>query len=287
MDVPRVASISATSNEPLAGMLRWTVATATALIAILGLVLVARRLGGYFQQPLNGPLLFGTGLVLAATATMFRVVWRPASPDNVAASERLMLVVPRVAVLIYASLLALPNFTAWTCAFWIVILGEEIGWTLLRFPYRARSWQAGRRLLHFIRRNNVKRTAQEEPYPSSSTLERDCDLPVDTELETASANIFQQITRAREDDGSEVLFGLLRGQFAAGERSQNLHVGFCPPLERVPSLTWEQVEGPRATIRAAQVESFGARLDLRLDCVYAEATSVLIEFYVHAAAQSA
>jgi hypothetical protein len=99
------------------------------------------------------------------------------------------------------------------------------------------------------------------------------------EAELVPANVVQQFTRVRES-GGESLFGVLRGDFAPGERTQNLHLAFCPPLARTPELSFEQVSGPPASFKAAQVETFGARLEVRLATPSEEAACVLVEFSV-------
>ena len=42
--------------------------------------------------------------------------------------------------------------------------------------------------------------------------------------------------------------------------------------------SFEQIDGPPASIKAAQVESFGARLEVRLDAAHDEPADVVLEF---------
>ena len=94
------------------------------------------------------------------------------------------------------------------------------------------------------------------------------------------ANVSQQLTRAVGDDGCEILYGLLRGHFAPGQRSLRLHVSFCPPFETVPQVSVDKVEGPELTVRVGQVLPYGARLDLRLKTLDAEPLDVVLELFV-------
>ncbi|MBW3596937.1 MAG: hypothetical protein KY475_06635 [Planctomycetes bacterium] len=94
----------------------------------------------------------------------------------------------------------------------------------------------------------------------------------------------QQLTRYRDEDGAEVIHGRLRGEFSSNQRVQHLHVAFCPPLERPPELSVEQMDGPDAAIAVGQVESYGARIDVRLTSPAREDESVVVEFYARATA---
>jgi hypothetical protein len=60
------------------------------------------------------------------------------------------------------------------------------------------------------------------------------------------------------------LWGEFRCCFQARERTQSLHVAFCPPLAGTPELHVEQLSGPEAQIRIVQNQPYGVRLDLRL-----------------------
>ena len=72
-------------------------------------------------------------------------------------------------------------------------------------------------------------------------------------------------------------------EFAAHQRVHHLHVAFCPPLPAAPEFAMEQVEGPEAALTAGQVESYGARIDLRLAVAAPESESVVVEFYARGA----
>ena len=97
--------------------------------------------------------------------------------------------------------------------------------------------------------------------------------------------VYQQITRARLEDGAEILSGLLRGSFAPGERSQSLHVAFCPPLEQVPAVKVVQISGPHASLKTAEARTYGVRLDLRLPEAHSEPVSVIVQLQVRGAAE--
>ncbi len=58
--------------------------------------------------------------------------------------------------------------------------------------------------------------------------------------------------------------GWLRMPFAAGQRTGSVHVAFCPPLRATPELLVEQIGGPEARVKTAQLLPYGVRLDLKL-----------------------
>lgn len=87
----------------------------------------------------------------------------------------------------------------------------------------------------------------------------------------------QRLVRVREADGEEAVRGTLRAEFAAGQRSATLHVGFCPPLERTPFVEAEPGDGPPAEVKVSQAFSHGARLEVRLAAPAEEACCVLVE----------
>jgi hypothetical protein len=66
--------------------------------------------------------------------------------------------------------------------------------------------------------------------------------------------------------------------FAAGQRTGTIHVAFCPSLRVTPELAVEQMEGPEARIKTAQLLPYGARVDLKLASPAQESTTVLLQF---------
>jgi hypothetical protein len=99
---------------------------------------------------------------------------------------------------------------------------------------------------------------------------------------TPPADVLQQLTRSRTADGTEELFGWLRLPFAAGQRTGSIHVAFCPPLCITPEVTFEQIEGPDARIKTAQLLPYGARFDLKLTAAAPSPTTVVLQFLARA-----
>jgi hypothetical protein len=96
--------------------------------------------------------------------------------------------------------------------------------------------------------------------------------------EIPSEDVTQQLMRSRTADGTEELSGWLRPAFAAGQRTGSIHVAFCPPFAGTPELAVEQIGGPEARIKTAQLLPYGVRLDLKLAATADQPTTVLLQF---------
>ena len=105
------------------------------------------------------------------------------------------------------------------------------------------------------------------------------ELPLPAAADDAPAEeVLQQLTRSQAADGSEELSGWLRMVFAAGQRTGSLHVAFCPPFAETPELAFDQLDGPDARIKTAQLLPYGVRLDLKLAAAPDDPGSVLLQF---------
>jgi hypothetical protein len=99
-----------------------------------------------------------------------------------------------------------------------------------------------------------------------------------------AANISQQFTR-RTSEGVELIEGQVRTTIGPGQRVEYCHIAFCPPLCAVPRVTCQQIEGPPARIKVAQVFRHGARIELRLEAIAAEETAVMLQIQAASAHQ--
>ena len=70
----------------------------------------------------------------------------------------------------------------------------------------------------------------------------------------------QQLVRRRGAEGEEVVVGQVRMRFAAGQRTAEGHVAFCPPFSRRPEVEFEATSGPAARIELGQVLPLGAQV---------------------------
>jgi hypothetical protein len=88
------------------------------------------------------------------------------------------------------------------------------------------------------------------------------------------------VVRRCEPDGSETIAGWLRAAVPAAARHATAHVAICPPFEGLPECFAEQMDGPPAQVKVAQVLPHGVRFEIKLDERAAEASDVLVEFSI-------
>jgi hypothetical protein len=92
------------------------------------------------------------------------------------------------------------------------------------------------------------------------------------------SDVSQRFIRRLTRLGEEVVEGACRARFAVGQRTENCHVAFCPPLPTSPQGSCRQTEGPSARIKVAQVLPQGIRVELRLAEPAEDDASVVLEF---------
>jgi hypothetical protein len=222
-------------------------------MVMLGFIAV-RRLAGAMQFPASAGVCLVTGIALAAFACWFR--------------KRLMkrlglwpafALVGALSVVGAASVSIAGTQATSLLALWLPIAGEAA----LAFGRESAA-------------DPLAVVAAPDELPASRPgIERDSPL-ADTTL--ADPAMLQQFVRRRDETGVESISGYLRANFAPAERTINLHVPFCPPLEVVPGCEAEAIDGPPARVKVAQVLPQGARLEVRLDEAAASPQQVVIEF---------
>ncbi len=92
-------------------------------------------------------------------------------------------------------------------------------------------------------------------------------------------HVSQRLVRARDDRGTEVVFGTVRCRFDPGQRQQTIHVAFCPPLQKLAQLETDQVAGPTVQIKTVTAETFGVGLEAKLASSSKAPTEVQIQFF--------
>jgi hypothetical protein len=120
---------------------------------------------------------------------------------------------------------------------------------------------------------------QEEMLPE---LTDDDDRPVaESEWDDGllPAGVTQRLVRATDEAGKEMIYGTIRCHFAVGQRQQNVHLAFCPPMAAVGNLTVDQLDGPEIRIKRNVLETYGAGLEIKLTRPSTEPTNVQIQFF--------
>ena len=257
MESARIANVAwpALRKDLLTALL----ASGLAAFAVVVLLLLARRMTGALVQPLGGFSLVGIvglGLLLAVG---WRLGWQ-ARGSHATSRALVALALPGIALFLLLCVLSLPGTANWALMLtWLAFLSVEAAW-----------WWAAY-------------SSQQPIAPSRSVLptadvvaERTARPVIEHDQGSLPENVFQQITRFREADQERVAV-ILRIPFAAGQRTAVAHVAFCPPLCGVPELATEVIEGPSATVAITNPQSFGARLEVRLDEAAEEACTVVVE----------
>jgi hypothetical protein len=258
--------------------------TAAAMVFGLALLLLLRRWFDAFHKPLGSFGLVLLGLALCGSAATARLLWyiaRRCQGRVARRSDWLFDMLLTAGVLGLAAAMSLPESPLIPMVvLWFAALGGETTNWLLRL------------------RGNRAETVSELPGDDGSTedaaagaaggpVHRQGEVlddvghwPADDEsAETLPEGVSQRITRAREESGGEIVYGIVRCDFAPGQRQQNVHLAFCPPMRRRPQLSMDQVDGPTARLRPSTVESFGAGVEVKLKTASSEPSSVQIQFY--------
>ncbi|MBC8357294.1 MAG: hypothetical protein H8E66_35440 [Planctomycetes bacterium] len=270
MDAPVASHQIDSLDDPVPRIARQTVAFTIALTLLLAVVAAIRGLLGVFEAPHSAFVLIAAGVAVEVLASGIRVAWSRLYLDATRFTSLLArLVIPSICVICLAIAMSLAGANSWSVGFvWLVITGGELAW-----------WYPK---LSAVRDRNL-----EQPETAAAVTDIDVEEAnqsetcVDEEEETElDTNVIQQTTRARNDDGVEIISGVLRAEFAAGERAHNLHVAFCPPLAYEPEVIAHQLDGPPITLKVAQSEIFGTRIELRLTKAAMRSENAAIYFEV-------
>jgi len=263
--------------------------------ALLGLLSAAavlvgwRRLAGALSSPLEPPVLLAAGAMVAAAALGARLPWRlgPKAARRSRPSWAQSLVLS-ASVLVLGASLSLPGTAAsGLVALWAVLAAEELwAWRPLLWPRLRRGSSPATRSERRLRWGDSCTVAPEVAVqlPPQQSAGVAVQLPPQ-QTDVPPEEVLQQLTRSQAADGSEQLSGWLRIAFAAGQRTGSVHVAFCPPFARTPELVVEQLAGPEARIKTAQLLPYGVRLDLKLNAAGEQAASVLLQFSAQAGAR--
>ena len=252
---------------PLAHLGRALGWTCFALVALAGLLVAIRRTTGALAGPLHPGLLLVWSSLLAAAALAFRrALPRPAFLGSEWASGVLW-ATPSAVLLLWATGLSVDATAAGLVAFWGVLVLEEGG-----------SWRS------FTRRYDAGHPAS-PPGPHLARPLPTVEQPLGTLLVDEGDSGFdpavsQQVVRRREKDGAETMTGWISADVAAGSRHATAHVAICPPFGGTPECFAEQMDGPSARIKIAQVLPHGVRFEIKLDEPAEEPSRVIVEFSI-------
>jgi hypothetical protein len=232
---------------------RWGSAAGLGTIAATGLLLIARRLSGAVTLNLPPLQLVMTAIIAALVILGGRVVWRQVDGGP---SER-----------------ERERVFGWSGSAAIVLLGigcslggRLADWAVWLPLVAVDQWQ----LRWFFRAGGGDGAGLELGDAVAGGGTGDA---------IAGFMELQRVVRVREEDGTEAIQAMLRAEFVAGQRQATLHVAFCPPLERVPVIEVETVDGAEAELKVAQAYCHGARVEVRLTEPAEEDCAVAVELF--------
>jgi hypothetical protein len=269
----------------VAERLSWLVGALAAFLFALAALFFWRRATGAIHAPLSmsGIVLAGCFLSLVAAIAHAAARLFPAKEKSALLSE----IALSLGLLAVAATLTMPGTSVvGLCMFWSLLLVEE-GWAWRTRLARIRkgSYNPARFREDSIREGEApaepKATGKFSPEPA---VRQETRLPEIMEHGLASLEtlppeeVTQQLTRSTAADDTEELAGWLRIPFAAGQRTGSVHLAFCPPFAHTPELMVEQIDGPPARIKTAQVLPYGARLDLKLHSLEETPAAVVLQF---------
>jgi hypothetical protein len=265
----------------------------TGLIVLAGAAFLWRRISGALALPLGGAFLLVVGACAVGIAVIVRrtarsrgvsrlhnsrVIGLPAAstgphpsplpkeegalPGSLLRRRQPLELLISAGILMIGAGLSLPGTGAIALlCFWTLLAAEE-------------SW-AWRQAILPARTARAEATTVDAANSPVAALENE-GIPPPENL----ASLIQQIHRSRLPDGSELLSGWVRVRLTAGQRVASVHVAFCPPFPRVPEMRVEQYQGPPMQIKTVQLQSFGARLDVKLVQPGESAAEAVLKFSV-------
>lgn len=233
-----------------------------AVLACAGLFLCVRSASGELSGELATVVLAAWAAILAAGALGFR---RALDATNRYATQTadLARVAPSVVLLLWAVALSGLATSAGVVVLWSVLIAEE-AWT----------WGGWR---HASSRSSIGPTAAASFAGEAEASTVPGDVRESAEAPPDDASLVQHLDRRKTEDGQESVEGWLRAAIPAGSRLATLHVAICPPFERLPECYAEQVDGPPAQIKIAQVLHQGVRLELKLERAAEQDSLVTVE----------
>ncbi len=246
----------------------------------LAAVVLVRRLSGAMADPPALALSLAVALGLAAACSLVRTaaLWQTdrGRPDRGLAPLIWYGGLGSLVWLLFALAIALP--LVWSAVvFWLAAVVHETLW----WAYGL-TWPGGVRRSAAAARG-VLAEADDGEHPAAGSP--DVGSP-DAEAARFAGDppglmddqVTQQISRFRAESGDDRIAGLMRCEFLAGERTQALHVAFCPPLDHLPELHAEAIQGPAASVKVGELQLYGARFDVRLHQPSRHAQSVIVHF---------
>ncbi len=256
----------------------------------IGLLLVVRRFAGALSEDLPPGAMLLTAIVATAMVACSRIAWRRLSPLVVDVEELELSASARLGDLLvgYGSSLSLvllavgciyPAERTVDLMIWLPALVADQFWRQSFFDAGHPDWGVGEAdhdLENELALASLA-TVDQEKTCTPKGLEQQIAATAGENEEDETEEIVQQLYRVRDELGQEVIYGTLRADFLAGQRTAVVHAGFCPPLSHLPEIEAESFRGPLARIKVVQALAHGTRMDVRLTAPAASDCHVWID----------
>ncbi|MCH5376296.1 MAG: hypothetical protein JJ992_20185 [Planctomycetes bacterium] len=267
---------------PAIHLLRVLVLFATSTLMLTACWLLIRRFRGALQEPLSPAGLLLLGAVLAAALSASRFLRRGLTDRHTRpgqASAFVSQVIMTLAALISGISVSLPNTPVVTLvAFWALVAGSVlIAWAPVGRVRRTQ--EQGNRLDAGCSDRRSGALEVVDGIDRGGENASEFDERADSDDAFLPDGVSQRIVRARDERGAEVVYGTVRCEFAVGQRQQNVHIAFCPPLRSIAEFTADQVSGSAVQVKAVMVEIFGVGLEVKLASPSKEQAEVQIQFF--------
>ncbi len=249
-------------------------------VTLFTVIVLARSVGGHFEQGLGGMATFLVYLTLSVVAAS--AVWLSLTtkdPQWTSSSRQLPLAAVGVAIvcpLLSAMLLGRDLSAGMLVLFWVLTFITAGGslWLLCRALSSARTHPLGTTFdLHSLEASTElpSKDANSDPTPIISSLDV-------SEDETFS----QRWTRRDGEIGDE-LEGTLKIYFAAGQRTATADIPIVPAMSSIPDIDCEPVaDDGDVQVIVRGVHTYGVRLELQRPADRNEAEEVEIAVLIHA-----
>ena len=234
-------------------------------LILAGLVLLSRRLAGALPTPLP-PLTLG--IVATAVTALGLLAFRCVCPGLPIDSprRRWALGLSCLAVILpVASVSPIPLIVTTSGAIILLLsLGCALSWFLdqgqdnatAQASNQASSITGSQVSLETQHMSLTSESTPQAPVPISATSDS---LNDEQEFDDTTDNVVQQLTR-RDAEGVDVFEGLLRVDFAAGQKLAIIHVPFWPAFDNRPQIA---CEGTDCRVKVAAIQAYGARIEVK------------------------
>ncbi len=255
-------------------------ASLSVAVTLFTVIVLARSVGGHFEQGLGGMATFLVYLTLSVVAAS--AVWLSLTtkdPQWTSNSRQLPLAAVGVAIvcpLLSAMLLGRDLSAGMLVLFWVLTFITAGGslWLTCRTLVSARTHPLQNHIRFAVSRS-INGIAFEgcEPQPT----------PISSSLDVSEDETFSQRWTRRDGEIGDELEGTLKIYFAAGQRTATADIPIVPAMSSIPDIDCEPVaDDGDVQVIVRGVHTYGVRLELQRPADRNEAEEVEIAVLIHA-----